>query len=122
MLKEWNKFVPEYNAVLVPRNVGRPLAASEAQIKTVRKLHAQSMSLRGIADETSLGLRTVRTIVDSDVGLDRQTRKRLQRIAPDLLAERQWQAKKQGRKALPRRNGAALKANAELRKEAKGLK
>jgi hypothetical protein len=51
-------------ATVRPRNVGRPLAASEAQCATVLKLHKAGTSLRAIAEETSLGLRTVRTIVD----------------------------------------------------------
>src|SRR4051794_25237438 len=28
LIREWNKFVPEYNAVIEPRDIGRPLAAS----------------------------------------------------------------------------------------------
>ena len=71
LLKQWNKFVPRYNAAILQRNVGRPLAASEAQAERVRKLHKQGMSLRGIVEETSLGLRTVRTIVDQGDGRDR---------------------------------------------------
>jgi DNA-binding CsgD family transcriptional regulator len=43
--------------------VGRPLAASEAQQATVRRLRKAGKSLRWIAEETSLGLNTVRTIV-----------------------------------------------------------
>jgi hypothetical protein len=35
--------------------------------------------------------------------------------------ERAWQAKRQTRQALPRRNAAVERANAELRKKAKGL-
>jgi hypothetical protein len=31
LLRKWNKFVPEYNARVAPRNVGRPLAASNTQ-------------------------------------------------------------------------------------------
>jgi hypothetical protein len=37
------------------------LAASEVQAKTVTKLHKQGKSLRWMAEETNLGLRTVRT-------------------------------------------------------------
>ncbi len=43
--------------------VGRPLAASEAQQATVRKLRKAGKSLRWIAEETALGLNTVRTIL-----------------------------------------------------------
>lgn len=68
LVREWNKFMPAAAVrprnVGCPRNVGRPLAASEAQVAQVRKLHKQGTSLRSIAEETSLGVRTVRTIVE----------------------------------------------------------
>jgi DNA repair exonuclease SbcCD ATPase subunit len=122
LVREWNKNVAVFNATVVKRNVGRPLAASEAQIKNVRQLHRRGVSLRGIAEETSLGLRTVRTILDQQDGTDRTSIKHLQRIDPDRARERVWQAKRQMRKALPRRIAAVEKANVALRKEAKGLK
>ena len=122
--REWNKFVPDYNAIVTasPRNVGRPLEASDAQRQTVLKLHKDGMSLRGIAEETSLGLRTVRTIVDQRGRKDRTTRKYLERIKPDTARERQWIAKSRTRAALPKRIHAARKQGDELRQEAKGLK
>jgi hypothetical protein len=43
--------------------VGRPLAASAAQCAEVLKLHKAGRSLRGIVEDTNLGLNTVRTIV-----------------------------------------------------------
>jgi Helix-turn-helix domain of resolvase len=55
--------VPVLNAGV--QDVGRPLAASEAQAATVTKLHKAGKSLRAIVDETSLSPRTVRTIVDA---------------------------------------------------------
>jgi len=122
LLREWNKNVTLFNNTVVKRNVGRPLEASEAQTKTVRQLRRRGTSLRDIAEETSLGLRTVRTILDQQDGVDRTTIKELQRIDPDRARERIWQAKRQMRQALPRRIAAVEKANAELRKEAKGLK
>jgi hypothetical protein len=122
LVRQWNKFVPAYNAAVLKRDVGRPLGASDAQVATVRKLHKQGMSLRGICDETSLGFQTVRTIVDKGAGTDRATRKQLQRIDPERGRERIWLAKQQLRKALPKRIAAAEKANTELRQEAKGLK
>jgi hypothetical protein len=64
LVKDWNKFVPAYNATVIKRNVGRPLAASDAQVKTVRKLRDEGLSLRRIAEETTLGLKTVCTIID----------------------------------------------------------
>jgi hypothetical protein len=122
LLREWNAFVPDYNAVVRPRNVGRPLAASEAQCDQVRKLRKAGASLRGIAEETNLTLTTVRTIVDQADGVDRTTRKHLARIDPDRAAERQWRSKSQGRKVLPKRIAAWEETAAELRKEVKGLK
>jgi hypothetical protein len=122
MVQDWNRFVPEYNAVVRPRNVGRPLAASEAQCDQVRRLRKVGTSLRDIADETSLSLQTVRTIVDQAAGVDRTTLKHLARINPDRARERQWRAKSQSRKALPKQIAAWEKTVAELRKEVKGLR
>lgn len=121
LTRKWNKFVPEYNAVIRPRNVGRPLDASEAQQREVLKLHKSGMSLRSIAEETNLGFRTVRTIVDRDDGRDRTTVKHLQRIDPDRAAAASWLARKRTRDALPKRIGNSLKTGSALLKEAKGL-
>jgi hypothetical protein len=46
-------------------------------------LHRTDIIERGIAEETSLALRTVRTIVEQGEGRDRTTRKYLERITPD---------------------------------------
>jgi hypothetical protein len=122
LLREWNRNVTLFNNTVVHRNVGRPLAASEAQIKTVRQLRRRSVSLRDIAEEMSLGLQTVRTILDQQDGVDRSTMKRLQRIDPESARERVWQANRRMRRSLPGRIAALEKAGAELRQEAKGLK
>ena len=71
LVRDWNKFVPEYNAMVRPRNVGRPLLASEAQCAGVLKLHKAGKSLRWIAEETNLGLQTVRTIIGQRKRTDR---------------------------------------------------
>src|SRR5262249_41560490 len=73
LVRNWNKWVPVINGRTQP--VGRPLAASEAQCAEVLKLHKQGRSLRGIAEEMTLGLNTVRTIVDQRRGSDRTTKK-----------------------------------------------
>jgi hypothetical protein len=78
-------------------------------------------SLRDIADETRLGFQTVRTVVDKAASVDRATLARIQRIAPDMLAEAGERSRKRTRDALPRRINAALKDCAELRKRAKGI-
>jgi hypothetical protein len=57
LLRQWNKFVPKYNASVSPQNVGRPCQASEAQQGHVLKLRKSGMSLRNIAEETNLGCR-----------------------------------------------------------------
>jgi hypothetical protein len=58
-----------------PRPAGRPLAASDAQRKTVLKLRRARRAPRAIAEETNLGFSTVRTIVDQSDGRDRTTMK-----------------------------------------------
>src|SRR5262249_35022907 len=62
LVKKWNKFIPEYNAVVSPRNVGRPLQASPAQVTEVKRLHKAGGSIRSIEKATGLTFRTVRTI------------------------------------------------------------
>jgi hypothetical protein len=121
LVREWNRFVGEYNSVIRPRNVGRPLAASEAQVEQVRRLHKRGMSLRAIVDETSLSLRTVRTIVEQAEGCDRTTLRHLKRIDPDRRRLTAWRARKRTRDALPRRINETLAEGRELVKRAKGL-
>jgi hypothetical protein len=123
LLKDWNKFVPSYNAVVAPRfrNFGRPLAASPSQKADVIKRRGAGQSLRAIADETGLGLRTIRTITDKANGVDRATLKRLARIAPDKLAEAKERGRKRSRDALPGRISAMRKRGNDLLKTVKVL-
>jgi Helix-turn-helix domain of resolvase len=65
------------HTVVKPRNVGRPLAVSGAQAQQVLKMHKAGASLRGVAEETNLGLRTVRTIIEQGNRTERTTRKYL---------------------------------------------
>jgi hypothetical protein len=119
LIREWNGAVADFNAVYGgKRNVGRPLGASDAQVEQVRRLHKQGVSLRGIVDETSLGLRTIRTIVDQPERKDRTSRKYLERIK---LEGRAFKARKRTRDSIPKRLNAVLKTARELAKEAKGL-
>jgi hypothetical protein len=119
---DWNKFVGQYNATVAPRNMGRPLQASKAQQQRVLSKHAAGQSLRSIAEEMELGLQTVRTIIDKRDGVDRATLSRLQRIAPDKIAEARARRSSKEIAALPKRINANLQRNAELLKETKGLK
>jgi hypothetical protein len=122
LVRRWNKYITIFNAQ--NRNVGRPLAASEAQVEEVRRLRREGRSLRGIADDTSLGFPTVRTIVGQMYGDDRTTQKhrdRLERIEIDREQRTQWKAKRHSRDALPRRIQATLKqGRAPKRQEGSG--
>ena len=71
LVRNWNKLVPLLNR----QPIGRPLGASEAQCAKVLKLRNTGVSLRGITDETNLGLSTVRTIIDKSNRNDRTTKK-----------------------------------------------
>jgi hypothetical protein len=122
LVRNWNKYLPLINSHGQP--VGRPLAASEAQVAQVRMLHKQGLSLRGIADETSLGLNTVRTIIAKGRGNDRTTKKHRQRLERIEL-DRTWLASQRRQKrsgdALPRQAQRMFEEGEALIKEAKGL-
>jgi hypothetical protein len=120
LLKQWNRFVPDYNAVVRPRRPpGRPLEASEAQVKDVLKRRKAGESLRAIADAMSLTLNTVRTIIARKDGVDRTSLRRLERIDPDRSLIAQWRARKRVRDELPRSMNTLLAQGRELLKEAK---
>lgn len=102
------------------RNVGRPIAASDAQQEQVLKHHKAGKSLRWIAEAMTLSRRTVDTIVKRADGTDRATLRRLQRIAPDKFADARERARARTRDALPQRINAFLAEGRELLKESKG--
>jgi transposase len=103
------------------QSVGRPLAASEAQCAQVSKLRKAGTSLRGIAEETGLGLNTVRTIVGKANGTDRTTKGWRERIEPDRAQATRWKRQRRTGNALPRRAQGVVEQVRALRKEAKGL-
>jgi hypothetical protein len=118
LIKQWNSFA----AMIAPRDVGRPLAASEAQCATVLKLHAEGTPLRLIVDETSLGLQTVRTIIGREHRTDRTSKKRMTKLGIDKTELNRAKARKRTRDALPKRVKATLDEGAELIREAKGTR
>jgi hypothetical protein len=118
LVRDWNRYLPRINGE--PRNVGRPLAASEAQCVTVLKLHKSGVSLRGIVEETGLGLRTVRTIVEQKRGTDRTTREHRDRLDISGAVVR-WKRQKRTGQYLPKRAQAAVAKDEALIEEAKGL-
>jgi hypothetical protein len=119
LVKRWNKIVPILNAG--SQDVGRPLAASEAQVANVMRLHKQGKSLRWIVDETSLSLRTVRTIIERKLRTDRTTKARRQKIEIDKFQRAHWKAQKRTGDALPKRVEQVVETGNALVTEAKGL-
>jgi len=119
LVRDWNKYLPIINGM--PQPVGRPLAASEAQRAEVLKLHKRGESLRGIAEELTLGLQTVRTIVAQKQGTDRTTRKHRERIDNKKQALR-WKRQRRTGDALPKQAQRVVEEGRELVKAAKGLK
>ena len=121
LAQRWNKLIPKYNAIVASREIGRPLNASETQCAQVVKLRKAGSSLRDIADDTSLSLRTVRTILGRADRTDRTSIKRLQKVDPDRAALISSRARKRTRDALPKQITQLLAQGAALIKEAKGL-
>ncbi|MGY2995830.1 hypothetical protein [Mesorhizobium sp. URHB0026] len=123
LIRKWNKFVPEYNAAILARDIGRPLAASEAQRADVLKRHKAGESLRAISKATALGLRTVRTIIDKHQGTDRASKRanELRRVEFNRQRAAAFRVRKRGMEAMPKQIGELQKAGAALVKRAKGL-
>jgi len=116
LIGQWNKFVPQYNATVNPRPIGRPLAASVAQQRDVVKRRKAGASLRTIAHATGLGLRTVCTI------LEQRTRaNKLRRQTFDRSRAAAYRARRKSRERLPRDITDHLKTGAVLLKAAKGI-
>jgi transposase len=118
LVQKWNRFVPLINGK--QKNIGRPLEASEAQIAQVLKLRKSGTSLRGIAEETNLGLSTVRTIVGKTNGTDRTTKRQLARIDAKQITTT-WKRQRRAGDSLPKRAHRVVKDAEALAKEAKGL-
>jgi hypothetical protein len=118
LVQKWNRFVPLINGK--QKNIGRPLEASEAQIAQVLKLRKSGTSLRGIAEETNLGLSTVRTIIGKTNGTDRTTKRQITKIdAKQIMVT--WKRQRRTGDSLPKRAHRVVKDGKALVKEAKGL-
>jgi hypothetical protein len=115
LVRQWNKYLPRINGYGQP--VGRPLQASKTQCEQVLKLHKAGCSLRGIVDETSLGLGTVRTIIGQKNRTDRTTRKHLARVGLHI----DWKRQKKTGEGLPARAQQVVETGHALLTEAKGL-
>jgi len=122
LVKRWNRNLTAFNDN--QRDVGRPLAASEAQVAEVIELHDWHYSLREIVDQTSLGLQTVRTIVGRHHGRDRTSKKRranAEKIEINKFERAHWKTQKRTGDALPKRVQAVIETGQALVTEAKGL-
>jgi hypothetical protein len=111
LVRQWNRFCVSTRQ----RNVGRPLAASDAQSAQVLKLHKKGVSLWSIVDETSLGFQTVRTVIAKQIGADRTTKRHRHRLTLDPGLRR---IARTGN-AMPGQVNRLLKAGRDLVKEAK---
>jgi hypothetical protein len=120
LVKKWNRHVSAFNNAIIRRNVGRPIAASEAQQAQIIQHHKTGKSERWIAEEMTLSRRTVTTAINKKRGSDRTTRKHLERIDPGRFREEPWRART--RAALPKRITETLERGRELVKAAKGLR
>ena len=121
--RAYNRLLQLYD----PADVGRPLAASEAQVAQVLKLRKEGTPYRLIMDETGLGLQTVRTIIGREKHTDRTTikQKRKRKHMPDEVLDKfklaALRANKRDFDALPKQVTKHLVAGEELLKVAKGL-
>jgi hypothetical protein len=123
LIRNWNKFVGQYNSTVAPRALGRPLAASPTQCTKVLKLRKAGASLRAIVAETNLSLRTVRTILENDAGKDPVTKRtnELRRKELDRQRAKAFRARNARREAIPQTVTELRKRATALIKAAKGL-
>jgi hypothetical protein len=123
-VRDWNRFLPRINGGAGSQNVGRPLLASKAQCADVLNRRKAGASLRSIAEQTNLGLGTIRTIIAKRSGVDRTTKKhrqRAERIEIDRQQRSRWKRQRQAGDALPGRVTRYVKETTALIKKAKGL-
>ncbi len=78
--RKYNHLVREWNRAFTPTARGRPIDASYEQQDSVRRLRKMGRSLRGIASDTGLSFKTVRSIVGHMSGVsDKAKRNHLKR-------------------------------------------
>jgi Helix-turn-helix domain of resolvase len=123
LLRDWNRFVTKYNRAVAPQPLGRPLAASEAQVKDVLSRRKKGGSLRAIAVATNLSRSTVRTIVGKDQGTDRASKRAnlLRKREFDRQRAADYRARKKARDLLPKEITETRKRGDELVRAVKGL-
>lgn len=115
--------MPRYNAQVDPRPIGRPHAASAAQVTDVERRRRAGQSLRKIALASGFTFSTVRTIVQKKAGSDRSTKAngKLSKLEFDWLGAAEYRRKKKMQDALPKQISELQESGAALVKAAKGL-
>ena len=122
LLRKHHRLVSDWNRRLIPPVPGRPIQASDDQQEAVRKLRKSGRSLRGIALDTGLSFKTVRTIAahmerkSAKVKRDRLNRERLL----GKLRQADARARKRAKDGLVAESQRLLKDGERLRKAAEG--
>ena len=120
LVVRWNRLVDRWNREVAPQPVGRPLQASDAQVKKVKKLRKKGRSLRGIVMDTGLSMSTVRTITSRDTEAAQKEKAKRKRELGRLRAA-EYRGRVRQLNILAKRTPAVLDDLKELTKAAKGL-
>jgi hypothetical protein len=117
LARKWNRYIGSFK---MPRAVGRPLRASEAQRAQVRKLRKVGHTVREIANETNLSFQTIRTILGHKgvVGRTDKKNNKLPKIELDYHRMNSWQARNRTDDA---HINAVLKDSKKLLKDGQNL-
>ena len=120
--RRYNRLVQDWNRAFIPTAPGRPIDASDEQQNSVRRLRKKGRSLRGIASDTSLSFRTVRSIVGHMSGAsDKAKRDRLKRERElGRLRQADARARKRAKDALVTETKRLLKDGERLQRPAEG--
>ena len=120
--RRYNRLVRDWNRAFIPTAPGRPVEASDEQQESVRRLRKKGRSLRGIASDTGLSFKTVRTIVGRMSGAsDKAKRDRLKRERElGRLRQADARARKRAKDALFTETQRLLKEGERLRRTGEG--
>jgi hypothetical protein len=120
LIDRYNKLVRSFNRNIASVNpVGRPVAASEPQQALIIKHHKAGKSLRWIAEELTLSLQTVRTVIGKTNGTDRTTDMRRLKLGLEPKIK-DWRVASRDR--LPKAATKHFEKGRKLLQEAKGLR
>ena len=120
--RKYNRLVGQWNRTLMPTAPGRPIDASDEQQDSVRRLRKKGRSLRGIASDTGLSFKTVRSIAGHMSGSsDKAKRDQLKRERElGRLRQADARARKRAKDALFTETQRLLKDGERLQRPAEG--